>query len=329
MEFSRPANLLETLRRLPTTDLYLVNPLIGTPAQIRILGRNIYGIGETAIVSRYASAEDVEQLRRLSPGRVVYIADDDFVAGMTDPNLPDNYRAKLASFASEIWPLLRQVADTSILPTEVLASAYGGDVRVVQPTWHREPPPIHHFDDAGDIRIAYLGTASHAADLGMIVPALLRVLARHPRARLTHFLGASIPAALTGHPQIVSRRPLPWWLYKRLLPRMRFHLALYPLQDTPFNRARSANKLLETAQVGAAALMSPNPALLGYAGPGLQALFVTGGLEQWEHRLDEALADVTALRNGAEEVRARVVAVHRAGEASAVWKKILADDLPI
>ncbi len=61
---------------------------------------------------------------------------------------------------------------------------------------------------------------------------------------------------------------MPWWLYRRALARMRFHLAIYPLGDTPFNRARSASKLYEHALVGAASLMSPIPALRDAAGAG-------------------------------------------------------------
>jgi hypothetical protein len=105
---------------------------------------------------------------------------------------------------------------------------------------------------------------------------------------------------------------------------MCFHLALYPLRDSPFNRGRSANKLFEHALVGAASLMSPIPALRDAAGPAGQAVFVEGGAEEWRRRIEADIADPEACRRRAEATRARIAALDPAGAAADLWLEILA-----
>jgi hypothetical protein len=62
--------------------------------------------------------------------------------------------------------------------------------------------------------------------------------------------------ALDAHPRVHRERPQSWRRYRRSLAKRRIHLGLYPLPDTPFNQARSRNKLLEHAIVGAVGVYS-------------------------------------------------------------------------
>ena len=104
---------------------------------------------------------------------------------------------------------------------------------------------------------------------------------------------------------------------------LRFHLAIYPLQPTPFNAARSANKLFEQALVGAAPLMSPNAALREAAGADLDDIFVEGGVEEWRRRVGKDVADLEACRHRAERTRKRILAIDPLGHAVGVWRDIL------
>jgi hypothetical protein len=128
---------------------------------------------------------------------------------------------------------------------------------------------------------------------------------------------------LRNRSQVRVRRPMAWWRYRLALPRMRFHLALYPLADTPFNRARSANKLYEHALAGAASLMSPTPALRAAGGPALSGLFVEGGADAWRDRLHRLLAAPSALRSQAEATRTHILASDPARQAADAWAEIL------
>jgi len=331
-----PQSVREYRDRLPTTDLYFLNPLRAWKRvepdgrripPIRNLAPNIYAVGRTGVIVRYGREADIDRLRHAGIGRLVYIADDDFAAGAEDARLPARYREKLAAFAEGAWPSLRQAADIVIVPGSVLAAAYGGKARVIPPAWHRKPAPSDHFARIDRIEVVHLGTGSHLSDLAALADAIAEVLKAHPQARLTLFSPGRAPPPLEGHRQVRVRRPMSWWRYKLSLPRMRYHMALYPLTDTAFNRARSANKLYEHALVGAASLMSPNPALQAAAGPGLSHLFVDGSSEDWASRIAADLADPAALRRRADATRARICAADPLENSARAWGEILADEI--
>jgi hypothetical protein len=326
-----PAGLREFVNRLPTADLYFLNPLTelartgsSHPAPRHISG-NAYLVGGTGVIVRYGSGDDIAALKRDGARRIVYVADDDFVAGASDPGLPDRYREKLRRFAQSDWPILKREADSVIVPGSVLAEVYGAKALVVPPAWRHPPASPAHFG-AGPVEIACLGTGSHGGDLELLAALLAQILKKHPNTRLTLFAGGA-PESLGAHPRVRSLRPLAWWRYKRALPRMRFHLALYPLAPTAFNRARSANKLYEHAIVGAASLMSPNPALQAAAGSALNDIFVGDDLDEWRARIESSVTDPGALCDRADAVRAHIVAQNPLARAAEAWRKILATDV--
>jgi hypothetical protein len=321
------------VQRLPTADLYVVNPLRHLAVfgfhgddlpKLRVLAPNLYAIGAVGIIVRYGKRADLDRLRRASARTIVYVVDDDFSAGAQDPNLPERYRARLAAFAEGDWPALRDAADHVIVPSRILAAEYGQRAQIMMPVWHRPPARTDHFQASRFTEIAHLGTGSHRADLSPIANMLAYVLDNHPDVRLTLFAGNEVPDPLRGHTRVRSRPPMRWWRYRSALPRMRFHLALYPLQDTPFNRARSANKLFEHALTGAASLMSPMPALTEAAGE-LTGIFVSGDASEWRERVDADLADRDRMRRRSEAVRARIHALDPAGAAAQIWLKILSE----
>lgn len=324
--------MIRLFDRLPTTDLYVLNPLAELKRRstrlprLKRVAKNLYTIGRTGIVVRYGRAEDVERLRRAGATQIVYVADDDFSAGATDLRLPARYRERLSAFAEGAWPALREAADIVVVPGSVLAESYGAKARIVPPLWHLPSAPLGHFGAVEQIEVAHFGTASHLADLEEIASPLADALTKcGRRVRLTLFSGAGAPAVLARHPRVRVRAPMSWRRYRRALSKMRFHLALYPLGDTPFNRSRSASKFYEHAIVGAASLMAPNAALRDAAGEILSDIFVEDG--DWGTRLNEALADLDSLRRRAERTRTRIAAADSAGEAARRWAEILADDL--
>jgi hypothetical protein len=325
----------EYLDRLPTTDLYFLNPLRalrrttagrrGLPP-VQNLAPNVYAVGSTGVIVRYGREGDIDRLRHAGTKQLIYIADDDFAAGAKDEQLPGNYRKKLAAFAHGPWPKLRDAADIVIVPGSILAAAYGKKASIVSPAWHRPPASTEHFRP-GRIEIVHLGTGSHAADVAALAPTLADALSAYPHASLTLFSGERTPEPLRKHPQVRVRRPMAWWRYKLSLPRMRYHLALYPLADTAFNRARSANKLYEHALVGAASLLSPNAALREAAGQDLAHLFVEGGVREWASRLMADLADPEALRRRADATRGHIAADDPMARSTAAWRGMLAAEV--
>ena len=330
MAFPLPPILDEFRRRIPTTDLYVLNPLrhlarheSELPRVAHLFG-HVYAVGRTCVVSRIAGADELRRLDGRRFRQIVYVVDDDFEAGAEDPLLPARYRARLAAFAAGPLRELRERADVVVASSPALAALYGPKALVMQPAWRRTPAPLSHFERSGAFEIAHLGTASHAADLAPLGPGLARVLVAHPAARLTIFAAAACPPELREHPRVRLRGAMGWWRYKFMLPLQRFHLALYPLQDSRFTAARSANKLFEHALVGAASLMSPNPALRAATAAGdLADLFVAGGAEAWEERIRADLSDRRACRDRAQRTRAHILAADPLGAAARQWRAIL------
>ena len=222
---------------------------------------------------------------------------------------------------------MKAAAGIVIVPGTVLAEIYGAKARILPPAWDRRPPSTEHFTAAKHIDIVHLGTGSHRGDLASIVAPLCEILDRYPKVRLTLFTGVNSPSLLRSHRHVHIRHQLSWWRYKRGLPKMRFHLALYPLAPTAFNNARSANKLYEHALVGAASLMSANPALRAAAGPEAAARFVDGGAEDWEAKIEAHLAEPDAMRKHADAARAHIHATDPLAYSALQWRDILASDL--
>jgi hypothetical protein len=324
-----PFGFREYLDRIPTTDLYFLNPLaelrrMGSDApRIRHLSANVYLVGRTGVVVRYGGTQDIERLSKAGARRIVYIADDDFAAGLADPNIPEPYRLKLKAFVEGGWPGLTAAADIVIVPGTVLAEIYGAKARIIPPAWDLPPASSDHFAAQKRTEIVHLGTGSHRGDLALLVAPLTKMLERHGGARLTLFAGGAVPGRLRSHHHLRLKRPRAWWRYKRALPKMRFHLALYPLASTAFNKARSANKLFEHAIVGAASLMSPNPALREAAGDKLGEIFVEGGMDEWAAEIETLIANPDSLRQRVDQTRAHVLEANPLARAASAWREIL------
>jgi len=154
----------------------------------------------------------------------------------------------------------------------------------------------------GPIRLLYMGSRTHDADLALIIPELDALASRDPQAfRLTLVGGISqtllrswlevvdIPMEVRRYPRFVR------WL--RRLPR--HDLGLAPLVANPFNAAKSDVKILDYAAFGLPSLCSPGPAYDSFLAAGLAL-----GAEQgcWGERITWALRHRPRLRRLAKAV---------------------------
>jgi GT2 family glycosyltransferase/glycosyltransferase involved in cell wall biosynthesis len=154
----------------------------------------------------------------------------------------------------------------------------------------------------GPVRILYMGTATHGADLGIVLPALARLAETFGDRIAIEIVGITGPGAL---PPFIRRVEVPHraglsypafvaWLTDRQR-RQPWSIGIAPLADTPFNRCKSSIKMLDYAALGLATVVSDmaayrDPACGGFA----QALslegVMTGGYfaadaAQWFHAL--------------------------------------------
>jgi hypothetical protein len=338
--------------RLPTTDIYLrhacgnwIQPWWqfgrgSTRRPIREIAANAFTCGEWLVLMR----RDTPTVMRIAlewPGRLAYVVDDDIAAAADSADLPESYRQRLFEFATDWYYELLMRADVLVVPSDQLAARFVGDpdigaaIRRIEPCWQEAFADHSHFAGLArgePLRIAHLGSGSHRGGLAALVPGLTKLLARYPAVELTYIAPPPGIAALAAQPRARCLRPRRWPAYRRWLPRQRFHLALYPLLPTAFDRARSANKLLEHAIVGAVGLYPenwpPGRALaLGEPGgtppatPG--ALLAPADATDWADAIEAAINRRTDLAAIAAAARQTLSLLRYCAMQQSLWSDIL------
>ena len=252
----------------PTVELYFSGPLADLIAvglgprsgrPIRQVGPHVFTCGSVAIIVRYAQPSELNFLRQRSFSHVYYVMDDLFSGLETDSSLPEGYRRRLMAFAGNRLPKILELATVLIVPNTVVATGLENfPIEILQPSAVKVCSDFSHFDHGADgpIDLLLSGSRSHAADIEMIAPGILRALRRNHRLRVTSFLGEMAPRSLRNHSAVRNHPQLPWSKFRQVLQRRRFHAAAAPYRDTPFNGARSINKILDHGAVGAVGLYS-------------------------------------------------------------------------
>lgn len=174
------------------------------------------------------------------------------------------------------------------------------------------PNAVHHgwlatampeHDATGHKLITYFpGTRSHDRDFRLIVPVLEQMLARQPRLRL-HITG-QLHCTLRAAPgQLVLRERVAFADYAARVQRGWLNLA--PLEDTPFNRCKSALKVIEAGFWGIPTLCSPMPDMLRMRAAGARP---AEDMAAWQDALEQLL-DPDVYRSETARLRERVLAL--------------------
>jgi GT2 family glycosyltransferase/glycosyltransferase involved in cell wall biosynthesis len=266
---------------------------------------------------------------------LVFDLDDNLVELPSDH--PD--AGRLTPKTAGVLALLRS-ADHVHVSTDHLAESLGSfrrgrPITVVENAlderlWSTAPAPDAEVGP-GIVRMLYMGTATHGADLDLVLPALTRLHAT---------FGARIAIDIVG---IVGQRDLPPFITRVDVPhraglsypafvawltesqrRQPWAIGLAPLVDTPFNRCKSPIKMLDYAALGLATVASDMPAYRGglsvplteAAGGGAGGYLAANGA-QWFHALARLIREP-----------ARRVEMARAGRAALLDRHSLAAQAP-
>ena len=260
--FSAPARVQ---KQLPSISLYFSDPLfdlIGTSEldagrPIQRLSRTVFASGSSAIVVRYAHKRDLAVLRAGKFARVYLLIDDDLESLEESDGLPRDYRKKLIQYRDGPFRRLMEMVTDVVAPSENILKTYTRQ-RAIQldPAQCHQAPALVHHHNTRPFDIVFAATRSHLQDLGHVAAALADVLQRRPDARLTTFLNGHAPRALRHLPNAIHLPMMEWNRYRAYVAENRFHVAIAPALDTPFNRARSISKLHDHAAFGAAGIYS-------------------------------------------------------------------------
>lgn len=252
-------------KNLPSLSLYFADPLAdlisedGSEPQrpIQRLSRTVFACGSTAVVVRYAQKRDLAVLRGAGFERVYLLIDDDLENLEQSPGLPVDYRQKLIGYRDGPFRQLMEMVTDVVAPSEKILRAYGRK-RAMQldPAQCHQAAALVHHHITRPFDIVFAATRSHLHDLGHIAQALAEVLRQRPDTRLTTFLNGHAPRVLRSLPNAIHLPMMEWGRYRAFVAENRFHAAIAPALDTPFNRARSISKLHDHAAFGAAGIYS-------------------------------------------------------------------------
>jgi len=243
----------------PTADLYFRNACRDfLDTGVRQLGPTVFASESACLVMRHAMRAGRLPDRR----RLIYLIDDDVAAGTSDVSLPFFYRQKLRMVEGPASRRIKRVARVAVVGSPALGRLFAPlmETHLLRPYWSEPFAALDHFQPlaarTGWIEMAFLGSVIHRSDLAFVLPVVRRLLEAHPRLRFHVPERHRLPGDLDRHKRVRRIEGLGWTAYRRTIANRRFHIALYPLLDTAFNRARSANKLIEHAVVGAAPVYS-------------------------------------------------------------------------
>lgn len=321
--------------RLPTTDIYFLHACHDwirrwwSKGPITALGRNCFVAGETMILIR----RDNERLMHRAldwPGRLIYLIDDDIAGAVESPELPQDYRRRLDQFDKKFHRRLLERSDDLLVSSPRLEALLGDDpsitaqIRQVLPYWPLPFADTTHFDNlesGGLLKIVHLGSGSHAGAFAAMVPAVIEVLAQHEMVHFTYFGREQHPALPANHPRVARIAPMPWPAYRRWLARQRFHLALYPLDSSRFDSARSPNKIIEHALIGAVGLYPANWPTAELTGGG--GLAAPADPAAWTGPLHQAIERGAELADLARQATQSLAPMHDQRVQRALWAKLL------
>lgn len=310
----------------PTADLYFNNAcgdFLG--AGVTRLAPTVFASASACLVMRHGLGSP-----RLPRGRnLIYMIDDEVEDGVGDGNLPFLYRQKLRFVERAAGRRIGPRAAVAVVSSPALMPRHapGVPTRLLHPYWSEPLAGLDHFEPLlrgdGWIEIAFLGSSVHRADLEFLWPVIGAVLAGHPRARFHLASRHGIPGSFGGHPRVLRIPGQNWAAYRAGLAARRFHLALYPLLDSPFNRARSINKLIEHGVVGAGAIYSrdwPESWRAGQSGAGL---VLRNRREDWHAAIGHLLARPEVLRGLAAGALTLAAGLNRPGPQRQLWSELL------
>ena len=240
-----------TYAPIPTTDLYFLNScgdLVARPwrrGPVARLGANVFQCGNRYLVIRRDRTKVIERV---------------LANPKADPSLPHAYRGRLLALREGIFTDMMARATLVVTSATQIAEGIaekGIPVRVINPAWGGRPrPDALPYQPGQRFDVVHLGTGSHGAGFDFLTPSLAHVLEKAADLHFHYFSNSARLGVLDAHTRVHRHRARTWRSYRQALSGFRFHLGLYPLPPTPFNNARSVNKILEYTLAGCPAMYS-------------------------------------------------------------------------
>ena len=312
----------------PAADLYFRN------ACADFVGSGVEQLAPTVFASESACLviRHDRHAGRLPPGRrLIYLVDDDLDAGASDESLPFLYRQRLRMVESAAARRIRRFAGIAVVSSPVLARVFQPmmQTHLLRPYWSEPFADLDHFAETETIDMAYLGAGSHREDLAFLLPVIRLLLRENPTLRFHLRAEHRLPGDLQSHARVCRIPGRTWTEYRTELSRRRFHLALYPLMDTPFNRGQSPNKLIEHAIVGAAPIYSENWREARRASVHSAGVCLPDQQGIWFETISALMADREEMQRLAVASQRLARTLNSSSKQRAFWRELLEIEAPV
>lgn len=253
---------------------------------------------------------------------LVYVLDDDLSAAEQSPELPDQYRNRIAKFAQTQFEKMLALADTFVVTSSHLIETYNkyNPVRL-NPTALSLPGHCADFSKSR-ISIAYHATSSHKSDLEQIETPLINTL-NHFNCSFESLIGKQTPLTLKQHSSVRCKSPKSYSSFRRFQSLATRHICLAPLFETPYNKGKSWIKFLDAAAVGAVGVYSKRAPYTEVVEHGVTGMLATDDPSDWEACLSHLLENPQQAQAMAENALLRAKEVGHAKWSYRFWYKQL------
>ena len=152
----------------------------------------------------------------------------------------------------------------------------------VHRAWRHEPHDVPK-NDLKKIITYFPGTRSHHRDFAQILAPMSRFLRAHPEVKLQ--ITGPLEFSLDADPRQISHEErVPFSEYQSRVRSGWVNLA--PLEETPFNRCKSALKVMETGYWGIPTICTPNEDNMRFSGAGA---WLSTDPDEWVDNLERLL----------------------------------------
>lgn len=223
-------------------------------------------------------------------GKWVWVLDDDY------ETVPEWNHCKQTEAELDVIALCKDAADVIWVSTPALVKAVGRPEKTIcspnlMPVSHYgidTPAPV----DGGPLRILWSGSRTHTGDLYLIEDLVDEILKKWGPQKVEFIFFGSAPDRAVKrwlHQGLHVEKGVPMSLYTPTVKAIRPHIVLAPLQDCPFNEAKSNIRTIEAGCVAAPVVASPvgeyKSVRHGVDG------FHASSTEEWVYYVDKLLGD--------------------------------------
>jgi len=306
----------------PSTDFFVLPALLSSGRQVVRCGFNDLPdpadlTGAVVVFVRYVPGAWVKlvEATRAALHALIFFMDDDVLDFRASIGMPLKYRFKLARLATRRSGWLQKQAVELWVSNAYLQQKYAQwQPRLVLPS-----PLVNRTDIR---RVFYHGSvATHRDDIRWLRPVAEDVLRRDPRVAFEIVGRKDVWRLYKDLPRVTVVHPMKWPAYQTFLAMQERHVGLNPLQDVPFNRARSYTKFFDITRCGAVGVYTPDSACSGIINNGREGLVVALDQADWVEAILSLVQDEPLRRTLLQNAQAKMREL--AGEAQRGYANLI------